>query len=125
MSTPVPTKESIVPRYGTEAKRAEKAAQILGGELHQTTDQGRLFIKNALVSGGLYLGLMADEAERLALNTTHERGCWPGDVCEQISPVGVFRCIANHGADAEDWLQIGGGGSTGIDMREVMARGGI
>jgi hypothetical protein len=120
MSTPVPTKESIVPRYGTEAQRAAKAAQILYGELHQTTDQGRLFIKNALVSGGLYLGLVADEATRLALNTTDPHGCWPGDVCEQVAPVGVFRCISNHGADAEDWLEIGGGSGGGtLDPLDV------
>jgi hypothetical protein len=119
MSTPVPTKESIVPRYGTEAKRIEKAAQILNGELHQTSDQGRLFIKNALVSGGLYLGLVADEAARLALDENDPHGCWPGDVCEQVAPVGVFRCIANHGADAADWISIGGGGGSTVDSLDI------
>ena len=40
-----------------------KAAAILAGELHQTSDQGRLFIHNMLVGGGKYLGAVADSAQ--------------------------------------------------------------
>jgi hypothetical protein len=120
MSTPVPTKESIVPRYGTEAKRIEKAAQILDGELHQTTDQQRLFIKNLIVSGGIYLGIVADGAARLALNTTSPRGCWPGDYCQQTTPATLFFCVANRGESVGDWISIllGGGGDTS-DIRNI------
>lgn len=105
--------ERTIPVQGTEAQRAWGALYATGdkaikpGELHSTT-QERLWLHQVLVSGGKPLGVVANEAARLALNTTHPKGCHPGDFCYQTSPAGVYFCISNNGGATGDWWQAGG-----------------
>ncbi len=110
--------ERVLPVQGTEVQRAWGAAHATGdkaikvGELH-STDQDRLWLHNVLVSGGKPLGVVANEAARLALNTTQAKGCHPGDFCYQTSPAGVYFCISNNGGASGDWWLAGGGGGGG------------
>lgn len=105
----------LIPMRGTEAERSAAQAQgdvILDGEINSTTDdQTRLFLRYTPVSGSVFLGEVATEAAMLALGATHQRGCWPQDLCirtDTLSPSGAvtktwWRCIANHGALLAEW----------------------
>lgn len=98
----------IVPIYGTELGRSSTTAFRRTGEIHTTTQaSGRLFIKDVCVSPK-YLGIVADEAAMLALDSDDTKGCFPGDECKRTDTGTFWRCISNRGGLLADWVELGG-----------------
>ena len=114
----------IVPLKGTDLARQQVAAagKIREGEIHSTTDQGRLFLRNTLV-GAVWHGSVATEAAMTTLDSTSARGCFPNDHCFRTDLGVVMLCVTNRGGAASDWVQCGGGGGSqpaaSSDIRDV------
>jgi len=90
---------------GNDADR-RLAQDIEAGEFHITTDQLRIWIgKHFLLSGSPH-HTAADQAARLNLKNTAQRGCYPGDTCKQTDTGKVYLCVSNEGTIAADWLDL-------------------
>lgn len=97
----------LIPLTGTEANRQAVASDILPGEIHTTSDQVRLFIRNAIVAP-VWLGVVGSDDEQTNLRNTHPRGCWPGDTVQR-SDLGdaIYLCISRNGQELTDWVLLG------------------
>lgn len=94
----------IVPLTGTEANRVTKAASVLAGEIHSTSDQKRVFLQNELIAP-VYHGTVANTAARIAISST--RGVWKGDMCYQTDNDSIYLCITSPGTSDGHWVIIG------------------
>ena len=91
--------------HGTDVDR-RLANDIDDSEFHVTTDQFRAWIgKFNLLSGHPHHGA-TNQAARLTLRTTEDRGCYPGDTCKQSDNGKIYQCISNEGQATEDWLDL-------------------
>jgi hypothetical protein len=102
----------VIPLSGTDESRIDAAAQdpvepgaiglIKPKEIHTIYDLHRVFFENRPV-GPVFLGDVADEAAMTGLNISHERGCFPMDVCYRTDESKLYLCVTNRGVDAGDW----------------------
>ena len=105
----------------TDAQRRILIAKTTAGdkldvpqELVTTKDHKRLFRTSICLGPAVWLGDVADEAARLAIHSTHPRGCFPvGDKCRQLDTSDVWECVANNGEAASDWVRVGAVSDTG------------
>jgi len=91
--------------HGTDADR-RLANDIDDSEIHVTTDQFRIWLgQGNLLSGNVH-HVAADQAARLNLKNTAQRGCWNGDTCKQTDTGKIYQCISNEGTGTGDWLEL-------------------
>lgn len=102
---------------GTEENRVRVEAARGPGELHSTVIEefpdapmdeipSRFFVKNVLMSGGKWQGLIGSQATMLALNTSSVHKCRPLDFCKRTDTGNLMICFQNNGTSAADWIAI-------------------
>lgn len=92
----------LVPLSGTEGDRNSASGQILGDEIHSTSDQQRLFLENKnLVT--VFHGSVATASARLSLNANSNRGVWIGDLCIQADTGEFYICKVDKGLYSSSW----------------------
>lgn len=97
----------VVPLTGTNRNRIATAAAglLLANEFHAVKDYNRTFLNN-LFAGPVNLNCVSSEAEMVALHSTHERGCFPGDVVFRLDKRILFKCWSENGELFENWFPV-------------------
>lgn len=109
---------ATIPLTGSDRQRLNDVAfgGIYDNEFHTTNDHFRAWLSGTnVLSGGKWLGEVADEAAMIALYTTSPLRCYQNDLCYRLDLEVAFRCINGKGQTADDWhaLAVAGSGGSG------------